>query len=65
VGYEVPAGRLADLGAFVETALHGDFRVDNANLLKSPGHAVVDVNAHSATELSGVPEAHALQRGRA
>ena len=53
IGYDVPAGPLAGLGAFVETVVQGDFYLDNANLLKAPGYAVVNANLHYATELSG------------
>ncbi|KNY21620.1 TonB-dependent receptor [Methylobacterium sp. ARG-1] len=53
VGYDVPAGPLAGLGAFVETVVQGDFYIDNANLLKAPGYAIVNANVHYATELTG------------
>ena len=53
VGYDVPTGPLAGLGAFVETVVQGDFYIDNANLLKAPGYAIVNANVHYATELAG------------
>lgn len=53
VGYDVPAGPLAGLGAFIETVVQGDFYIDNANLLKAPGFAIVNANVHYATELTG------------
>ena len=53
LGYDVPSGPLAGLGAFVETVVQGDFYLDNANLLKAPGYAVVNANLHYATELTG------------
>lgn len=53
VGYDVPAGPLAGLGAFVETVVQGDFYLDNANQLKAPGYAIVNANLHYATELTG------------
>jgi iron complex outermembrane recepter protein len=53
VGYDVPTGPLAGLGAFVETVVQGDFYIDNANLLKAPGYAIVNANVHYATELTG------------
>jgi iron complex outermembrane recepter protein len=53
LGYDVPAGPFAGLGAFVETVVQGDFYLDNANLLKAPGYAVVNANLHYATELTG------------
>jgi iron complex outermembrane receptor protein len=53
VGYDVPTGPLAGLGAFVETVVQGDFYIDNANLLKAPGYAIVNANVHYAAELTG------------
>jgi iron complex outermembrane receptor protein len=53
VGYDVPTGPLAGLGAFVETVVQGDFYIDNANLLKAPGYAIVNANVHYVTELTG------------
>jgi len=53
VGYDVPTGPLAGLGAFVETVAQGDFYLDNANQLKAPGYIVVNANLHYATELTG------------
>ena len=44
---------LAGLGAFVETVVQGDFYLDNANLLKAPGYAVVNANLRYATDLTG------------
>ncbi|WP_409564810.1 TonB-dependent receptor family protein [Methylobacterium sp. J-026] len=53
VGYDIPAGPLAGLGAFVEAVVQGDFYLDNANLLKAPGYAVVNANLHYAKDLIG------------
>ncbi|MDQ0446489.1 TonB-dependent receptor family protein [Methylobacterium aerolatum] len=53
VGYDVPTGPLAGLGAFVETVVQDDFFIDNANLLKAPGYAVVNANVHYDTALTG------------
>ena len=53
LGYDVPSGPLAGLGAFVETVVQGDFYLDNANLLKAPGYAVVNANLHYDTDLAG------------
>ncbi|SDN14970.1 iron complex outermembrane recepter protein [Methylobacterium phyllostachyos] len=52
IGYDVPAGPLAGLGAFVETVAQGDFYLDNANQLKAPGYVVVNANIHYATDLT-------------
>ncbi|WP_342106239.1 TonB-dependent receptor family protein [Methylobacterium sp. SI9] len=52
VGYDVPAGPLAGLGAFVESVVQGDFYLDNANQLKAPGYAIVNANLHYNTELT-------------
>ncbi len=53
IGYDVPSGPLAGLGAFVETVVQSDFYVDNANLLRAPGYAVVNANVHYDTDLVG------------
>lgn len=53
VGYDVPVGPLAGLGAFVETVVQGDFYLDNANQLKAPGYAIVNANLHYASDLPG------------
>lgn len=53
LGYDVPAGPLAGLGAFVEAVVQGDFYLDNANTLKAPGCANVNANLHYSTELTG------------
>jgi iron complex outermembrane receptor protein len=53
IGYDVPVGPWAGLGAFVETVVQDDFFIDNANLLKAPGYAIVNANVHYDTALSG------------
>ncbi|MCJ2089908.1 TonB-dependent receptor [Methylobacterium sp. E-005] len=53
VGYDVPAGPLAGLGAFVETVVQGNVYLDNANTLKAPGYAIINANLHYATDLTG------------
>jgi len=53
IGYDVPTGPLAGLGAFVETVFQDDFTIDNANLLKAPGYAIVNANIHYDTALTG------------
>ncbi|KQP62447.1 TonB-dependent receptor [Methylobacterium sp. Leaf111] len=52
IGYDVPAGPLAGLGAFVETVFQDDFFIDNANQLRAPGYTIVNANIHYATELT-------------
>ena len=52
-GYDQPTGTLAGLGAFVETIYQSDFYLDNANLLKAPGYAIVNLNVHYDRALSG------------
>ena len=52
-GYDQPTGPLAGLGAFVETIYQSDFYLDNANLLKAPGYAIVNLNVHYDRALSG------------
>lgn len=53
IGYDVPTGPLAGLGAFVETVFQDDFVIDNANLLKAPGYTIVNANIHYETALNG------------
>ena len=51
VGYDVPAGPLAGLGGFAEVVAQGGTYADNANLLKIPGYAIVNLNVHYAALL--------------
>ncbi|MCJ2131718.1 TonB-dependent receptor family protein [Methylobacterium sp. E-045] len=53
VGYEQTTGTFAGLGGYVETVFQDDFFIDNANQLKMPGYAVVNLNLHYATDLAG------------
>lgn len=53
IGYDQTTGPLKGLGAYVETVFQDDFFIDNANLLKAPGYAIVNLNLHYATELVG------------
>jgi iron complex outermembrane receptor protein len=46
LAYDQPTGFLAGLGAFVETYWRDSFFMDNANLIKAPGYAVVNLNLH-------------------
>ncbi|MBK3402805.1 TonB-dependent receptor [Methylorubrum populi] len=53
VGYEQATGPLVGLGGYVETVFQDNFFIDNANLLKAPGYAIVNLNVHYTTELVG------------
>ena len=53
LGYEQATGPLAGFGAYLETVFQDDFFIDNANLLKVPGYAIVNLNLHYTTELAG------------
>lgn len=53
LGYDVAAGPLAGPGAFVETAIQGDFALDNADTLTAPGYAVVKADLRYSTGLTG------------
>lgn len=53
VGYEEATGPLAGLGGYVETVFQDDLFIDNANLLKAPGYAIVNLNVHYTKELVG------------
>jgi iron complex outermembrane receptor protein len=46
VGYDETSGPLAGLGAFVETYWRDSYFLDNANLIKAPGYALVNLNVH-------------------
>jgi iron complex outermembrane recepter protein len=46
VGYDVPFGPLKGWGAFAEYIWQNTFFMDNANLLKAPEYALVNVNLH-------------------
>ncbi|GEL43086.1 TonB-dependent receptor [Methylorubrum extorquens] len=51
VGYDVPAGALAGLGGFAEVVAQDGYFIDNANLLKVPGFAILNLNIHYAALL--------------
>ncbi|MCE4226722.1 TonB-dependent receptor [Methylobacterium sp. C25] len=53
IGYDQPTGPLAGLGGYVETVFQDGFYLDNANLLRAPGYAIVNLNLHYTTELTG------------
>ncbi len=46
LSYDQPYGPLAGLGCFVETYWRASFFMDNANLLKAPGYALVNLDLH-------------------
>ncbi|KQQ07208.1 TonB-dependent receptor [Methylobacterium sp. Leaf122] len=51
IGYDVPAGALAGLGGFAEVVAQDGYFIDNANLLKVPGFAILNLNIHYAALL--------------
>jgi iron complex outermembrane receptor protein len=51
VGYDVPAGALAGLGGFAEVVAQDGYFIDNANFLKVPGFAILNLNIHYAALL--------------
>jgi iron complex outermembrane receptor protein len=51
LGYDVPVGPAAGLGAYAEYYLTDDFYVDNGNLLKVPGSRIVNLNLHYDTDI--------------
>lgn len=53
IGYEQVGGPLSGVGGFVEVVAQDGFFVDNANLLKAPGYALVNANLHYVTDLTG------------
>jgi iron complex outermembrane receptor protein len=46
LSYDQPYGPLAGVGAFIETYWRTSFFMDNANLVKAPGYALVNLNFH-------------------
>ncbi len=56
LGYEQPTGPLHGLGAFAEVNFRDAFYVDNGNVLKAPGFAIVNLEAHwdPGVKLGGV-----------
>jgi iron complex outermembrane receptor protein len=46
LAYDQPYGILAGLGAFIETYWRASFFMDNANLIKAPGYALVNLDLH-------------------
>ncbi|MFE1599951.1 TonB-dependent receptor family protein [Methylobacterium sp. ID0610] len=53
IGYDQPTGPWKGLGAFVEVVGQDGFVLDNANLLRAPGYAIVNANVHYAGDLAG------------
>jgi iron complex outermembrane receptor protein len=46
LSYDQPDGPLAGVGGFVEGYWRDSFFIDNANLVRAPGYAVVNLNLH-------------------
>lgn len=46
LSYDVPGGPWAGIGGFVETYWRDSFFIDNANLVRAPGYAIVNLNLH-------------------
>ncbi|WP_394760612.1 TonB-dependent receptor family protein [Phenylobacterium sp.] len=44
--YEQPSGPLQGVGGYLEWNIKGDTVMDNANLVKAPGYAIVNLGAH-------------------
>jgi iron complex outermembrane receptor protein len=53
VGYDQVGGPFDGLGAFLETVVQDGVFIDNGNLLRTPGYAVLNANIHYATALAG------------
>jgi iron complex outermembrane recepter protein len=54
VGYDQIGGALDGLGGFVEAVAQDGVFIDNGNLLRTPGYAVLNANLHYVTDLSGM-----------
>jgi iron complex outermembrane recepter protein len=52
LGYDETVGPLRGLGGFVEVVWKDSFYMENANLLKAPGYALVNLNLHYKTDLA-------------
>ncbi|MBV8512072.1 MAG: TonB-dependent receptor [Xanthobacteraceae bacterium] len=46
LGYDQPTGPWKGVGGFIEYQWNDSFYMDNANLLKSPGYEIVNLNLH-------------------
>ena len=46
LSYDEPGGPWAGIGGFIETFWRDSFFLDNANLVKAPGYAIVNLNLH-------------------
>ncbi|MCJ8353721.1 TonB-dependent receptor family protein [Novacetimonas hansenii] len=44
--YDQPSGPLQGLGGYAEVTWRGDYWLDNANLLKAPGYALLNLELH-------------------
>lgn len=51
LGYDQPDGRWQGLGGFVEVQAVDAFFIDNANLVKTPGYATVNLNLHYSVDI--------------
>jgi len=52
LGYDQPSGAWKGVGGFVEYIWKDAFFMENANVLKAPGYALVNVNVHYNTEIA-------------
>ena len=62
LGYDQPEGVAKGLGVFAEVNFRDAFYVDNGNLLKAPGFAIVNLEAHydPGIKLAGVSKLRAF-----
>ncbi len=52
LGYDQPDGPWKGVGGFVEVQAVDSFFIDNANLVKAPGYATVNVNLHYNVDIA-------------
>ena len=65
LGYDQAGGPRAGIGGFTEIYWRNSFFMENANLLKAPGYAVVNLNLHyDPGELRAGQRREAVLRGR-
>jgi iron complex outermembrane receptor protein len=55
LGYDIAAGELKGLGAFVEYVYKSSYYIDNGNQLTLPSYGLVNLNAHYDSDLPGNP----------
>jgi iron complex outermembrane receptor protein len=51
VGYDLPSGDFAGLGAYAEYVFNSGYTIDNANFTSLPGYGLVNLNLHYSRDI--------------